>query len=232
MNQYFGIDLAKNFVKDIVKIRFLSNSNLEPLILAYFITFRCNLNCSYCNYIQERFELKYKEVNTQQAKLILHQCRKKVPSVAFTGGEPLIRDDIVEIIQFAKELRFKPISLFTNGLLLQQKEAVLENIDFIQISLDSVIEQKNHGNRDREKLIEIIQKYSKLQYKKNFKININCVINSENIEEIPELLNFAKQLNVKLTVCPELNEMAEPVDELKNGESGKKYRQMIDYLLE
>ena len=111
---------------------------MKPLILAYFITFRCNLNCTYCTYIQDRFDYRFMEVNTKDAKNILRICRLGVPAVAFTGGEPLIRKDIVEIVHYAKQLRYRPITLFTNGLLLPEKDEVLNDIDFLQISLDAI----------------------------------------------------------------------------------------------
>ncbi|GAG95723.1 unnamed protein product, partial [marine sediment metagenome] len=119
-------DLIKNFIKSYVKSKVFRNPRLDPFILAYFVTFRCNLQCSYCSYSKLNYSTKFKELDTSKTKEILRICREIAPSLAISGGEPLIREDITDIVKHAKELKYKPISLFTNSLLLPDKEEILE----------------------------------------------------------------------------------------------------------
>jgi len=230
-----GMGLVKNYIENTVKANFQENPQMKPLILAYFITFRCNLNCTYCTYIQDRFDYRFKEVNTQDAKNILRICRSGVPAVAFSGGEPLIRKDIVEIVHYAKQLRYRPITLFTNGILLPEKDEVLNDIDFLQISLDTVRDEdlvQRCGNIDMTRRIKgIIKKYAAVQDKKKFRLNINCVIGSDNIKDVPDLLCFAEEQNIRLTVCPTLDDFGQPVGELMYGDTPDRYRKLLDDLL-
>jgi MoaA/NifB/PqqE/SkfB family radical SAM enzyme len=232
--QNLGAGLIKNFMKDMIKVRLSKTFLLEPLILSYFVTFRCNLKCRYCSYSKNDYSSKYKEVNTEGAKRILETCRKGVPALAISGGEPLVREDIIEIAKFAKKLNYKPISLFTNSLLLPEKEEILEYIDYLQISLDTINEKKqdkingkpNIGRRVKN----IIKKYALLQKKKGFQINVNCVVSKDNLDDIPELMRFAKENKVRFTLCPQLDEKGSPIKDL-NGKDKERYQNLINQIL-
>jgi MoaA/NifB/PqqE/SkfB family radical SAM enzyme len=228
--------LIKNFIKDAVKVKLYNHPRLDPLILAYFVTFRCNFKCTYCGYSRQNYSQKFSEVGTQTAKKIMAICRKAVPAIAFSGGEPLIRDDIVEIVKFAKALNYKPISLFTNTLLLPQREEILDDIDFLQMSLDTLDEKKQDRINGRtgvgKKVKEHIQRYALLQREKNFRINMNCVIGTHNIDDVPDLIDFAIESNVRLTISPQLDESGGPVKELFSKKIEKKYINVITKILE
>jgi MoaA/NifB/PqqE/SkfB family radical SAM enzyme len=75
--------------------------------------FLCNNNCSFCVQAHKR---SWGDKTTNQIKQELRSSLGKgVESVVFTGGEPSIRNDILELISFAKDLGFKTIQLQTNG---------------------------------------------------------------------------------------------------------------------
>ena len=81
------------------------------------LTYRCNLNCihCYCKGIED------KELTTEEWKKILDVLQKEgCLHLCFTGGEPLIRDDFLEIYSYAKTKGFI-ITLFTNGQALTAK---------------------------------------------------------------------------------------------------------------
>lgn len=235
MKLRFGRELVGKFLRNACRVRLFDRPRLEPLIAAYFVTFRCNLNCSYCGYQRRKYLAKYKDASTDEAMRILAICRECAPSIAFSGGEPLVREDIVEIVRYAKSLGFKPVSLFTNSLLLPQHEEVLDLVDYLQISLDTVDEAK------QDRLIGIpgvgasvkanVRRYARLQHEKDFQININCVLGRQNIDDVQGLIDFAVSSRVRLTVCPELDERGMPVPELTSPGTAEKYRGAIDLLL-
>ena len=77
------------------------------------LTYRCNLNCIHC--YCKGSEDKNKELTTKQWKKIIDEIHKEgCLEITFTGGEPLIREDFLEIYAYAKEKGFI-ITLFTNG---------------------------------------------------------------------------------------------------------------------
>ena len=135
-------DLIKNFYKNYIKTKIFRTPRLDPLILTYFVTFRCNLQCTYCSYNRLNYQTKYQDLDNANAREVLRICREIAPAIAVSGGEPLIREDIVDLVIYAKKLKYAPVSLFTNSLLLPEKEEILEYVDFLQISLDTLNENK------------------------------------------------------------------------------------------
>jgi uncharacterized Fe-S cluster-containing radical SAM superfamily protein len=81
--------------------------------------FRCNARCGFCYYqdlVDNPVEL---EPTNQMLRLKLATLRKLGASeVEFTGGEPTIRSDLIDLVEYAREIGFRNISMITNGLRL------------------------------------------------------------------------------------------------------------------
>lgn len=151
--------LSKNALKSM-----LGRNDFDPVILAYHATIRCNLSCDYCRGRLSGFHVE--ELGTEETKDMLKKAKKAVPSLAITGGEPLIREDIIEIAKYAKSIEYFPITLFTNGLLLDKKEEILDYVDVVITSLDSTHKSQT------DKIVDVIKKYSKKTKRK--KIYVCC----------------------------------------------------------
>jgi len=76
------------------------------------VGFRCNNWCRFCAQAHKRDK---GDKSTQEIRKELEEGRKDCDSVVFTGGEPTIRPDILEIISYAKKLNYNPIQIQTNG---------------------------------------------------------------------------------------------------------------------
>ena len=229
-----NLSLFLRFMEDYLRIRYFNSQKLKPLLLAFFVTYRCNLKCCYCDYAQHNYSHKFPELDTTQIIKVLKLCRGRIPAIAFSGGEPLLRDDIDLIVKTARNLGFKPISLFTNGLLLPKHEKILGDLDFLQISLDTLnekIQDRIFGIKQSGltlQLIDIITFYARQQRKRHFRINLNAVLMPDQLDEIIGLYHFARQIGVKLTICPQLSEDGQPVPALT---TDQKYVAMIDHLI-
>ena len=106
------------------------------------VTDRCNLRCIYCMPREVPKCSKPSEVLDRDGIIgILRIARKYgLRKVRFTGGEPLLRQDIAEIVGAVKDLGVEDISLTTNGLLLPQMAGRLKEagLDRVNISMDSM----------------------------------------------------------------------------------------------
>ncbi|NOY76708.1 MAG: radical SAM protein [Calditrichaeota bacterium] len=229
-----SLPLVTRFLKNYVIVHHFPQRPVAPLLVAYFVTFRCNLRCEYCVKEENLDSVTYPELTTEQAIKILERIRTGIPSIAFSGGEPLLRDDIVDLVRRARALKFKPISLFTNALYLPQKEEILNEIDFLQISLDTMDDARqdkifgvNKTGLSRE-IKEIIRFYAKKQREKEFSLNLNAVINTQTIADIPGVYRFAKRIGVRLTVSPQLL-AGRPIPSLINN---RDYQRLIDQILD
>jgi MoaA/NifB/PqqE/SkfB family radical SAM enzyme len=103
------------------------------------LTRRCNYRCRSCNVWQDKQNVK--EISTDEVKRGLDVFRKLgVVEIVFSGGNPLLRDDIGEIIDYAS--RFFITTIYDNGSMAVEKIDALRNVDFVAISLDTLDKKK------------------------------------------------------------------------------------------
>ena len=103
---------------------FLNGYAFSPLHIFFMITSKCNLNCSMCyvkmnkeRYLKQNFyEDYYRELDSYEVKKIIRSL-PRYSLVTFSGGEPFIREDIMEILEFATKLN--RCSIITNGTLIR-----------------------------------------------------------------------------------------------------------------
>jgi putative heme d1 biosynthesis radical SAM protein NirJ2 len=113
------------------------------MIVSWNTTNACNMFCDHC--YRDAGSRSEDELNTKEAKTLLMQIAKAgFKIMIFSGGEPLMRSDIVELVQFASSLGLRPV-MGTNGTLItleMAKKLKKAGAMGIGISLDSL-------NRDR-----------------------------------------------------------------------------------
>jgi cyclic pyranopterin phosphate synthase len=106
------------------------------------ITDRCNLSCVYCSPKRKKTHFASSELLTLEeiARFVRTACRHGLRKVRITGGEPLLRDDVVEIVSAIKASGVPDISLTTNGVLLARaaRELKAAGLDRVNISLDTL----------------------------------------------------------------------------------------------
>jgi cyclic pyranopterin phosphate synthase len=100
------------------------------------VTRKCNLKCLYCHEEGELRSAQPYEISVAEIAKIAHVCYEQgVTKVKFSGGEPLLRKDIGQIIKALPP--FKDISMTTNGQLLEERIGDLEGLDRINVSVDT-----------------------------------------------------------------------------------------------
>ena len=137
---------AKRAILNKMSFRSCNGAITMPETLMIRITNRCNLHCFFCGQHGERgvFEgssarPNEKELSISQWKDFIKNARYFKPYIYITGGEPLLRDDTVELIKFASSLDIIT-HLNTNSTLLSDKAEDLVNagLDYISCSLDCI----------------------------------------------------------------------------------------------
>lgn len=110
-----------------------------PVAMTFAVTYRCQCNCVHCsagNHMRDDVP----ELSTEEAKKLIDDSQDLgITILAFTGGEPLLRKDIYELIAYVDQRKAMPI-LFTNGLLLTDEnvERLAEaGLYTLFVSLDS-----------------------------------------------------------------------------------------------
>ena len=170
------------------------------LSLRITLTNRCNVNCLYCHHdgmVKSKDEMTADELYT----ICKIAKRIGVRKIRLSGGEPLLKNDIVEIVERIASLDFKDISMTTNGILLEKYAQKLKDagLDRVNVSLDTL-------NRET---FEVITKKDYLEDAKRgilkavevglYPVKINMVIMKDiNQDEIDDMFEFCKENNIVL----------------------------------
>ena len=159
----------------------------------------CNQKCIHCYAAGQKLSEK-EELSTKEWKKVIDICQKEcIPQLTFTGGEPTMRKDLVELIEYSKWFITR---LNTNGVLLTEnlcKELYEASLDSVQVTLYSnnpEIHNKLVGADNFEKTITGIK--NAINAGLNVSINTPlCTLNKNYIDT----LKFAKELGVTYVTC-------------------------------
>jgi len=168
----------------------------NPLALIAEVTHRCPLHCVYCSNPLELAGTKA-ELSTEEWTSVFQQCgRLGVLHAHFTGGEPLARTDLTELIAAARGAGLYT-NLITSGLGLneQRLQALVDaGLDHIQISFqDSREEAANWiaGAKAHAHKIEL----SRAIRGHKIAFTVNLVVHRQNLDHLEEMIAFIEQLN-------------------------------------
>lgn len=106
-----------------------------PFFLAHAVTFGCNSRCQSCTYWKLTPKMKYDLPTEEVFQLLDEAYAAGMRGYYMFGGEPLVRRDIGEIVDYAKHKGFVTV-MNTNGSFLEKKSRELENLDFAFVSVD------------------------------------------------------------------------------------------------
>lgn len=162
----------------------------------------CNQKCLHCYAAGQEYADK-KEFGTEEWKKIIDKCRKVcIPQLTFTGGEPTIRKDLVELIDYS---RWFVTRLNTNGVLLTKelcKKLYDASLDSVQVTFYSSNPEEHNklvGANNFEKTVQGIRN----AIDAGLAISINTPLCSVNKNYI-ETLKFLHEMGVKYVTCSSL----------------------------
>lgn len=171
----------------------IKSRNFKIETVYFHVTQRCNLQCEYC-YNKNNLN-KREELTTEEVFRVIDRLKKaNVKNIILTGGEALLRKDIVEIAQYIKQEGFS-LTVLTNGVLLGAKSRILEYIDSSIISIDTLDAQKNL--RKGLDIDALIKNLKEIEHSLRSKIYLRCVISKQDMDSWKSIKEFCKQNNYK-----------------------------------
>jgi radical SAM protein with 4Fe4S-binding SPASM domain len=165
-----------------------------PIFVIWEVTGRCNLRCKHC--LSDSGKAHPDELSTQESKNLIDTLETmKVFNVSFSGGEPLTRPDIFELLEYSSQKKLS-IELLTNGTMIT-KEVIdrFENINLfnIQVSIDGI--GKTHDKfRGVDGSYKRAVKAIKLLKDANYEVVISSAVSKQNMGRISELIDMAIDL--------------------------------------
>ena len=209
----------------------------RPYHVQWMVTRKCNYRCKGCNVWREQ---DAKELSTEEIKKGLDILRELgVIEVVISGGNPLLREDIDEIIEYAS--RFFVTTIYDNGSMAAEKIDALRSADFVAISIDSLDPRKNDyikGVKGAwEKAMETVEKL----HEEGISASVSPTISQLNLYEIVDFTRFFLGKGIPLWYCLYSYDSSEEADQLfkigkKNDEfvitDRKTMVELCDFLIE
>jgi len=167
--------------------------SLNPLALIAELTHRCPLHCIYCS---NPLELSNREVELSTAtwiRVFREAARSGVLQVDLTGGEPLARNDIVELVKAGRSEGLY-MSLITSGLPLTESKlgALVEaGLDHFQLSFQGATESIAHeisGTDSHQQKLQVLQWLTRHRVG----VTLNFVIHRRNIHELEQMITVVE----------------------------------------
>lgn len=169
-----------------------------PLAVRWQLTDRCPSECKYCKIWKASLS---QELPTKKILEILDEiamCGTK--KVSFSGGEPLLRDDIGEIIRYCKKKDISP-EMNSTGFLLDKKVNEIKDLDLLKLSLDGP-EDIHDSVRGKKGAYEWVIKAAGSAKANNIDFIFTTTLTKFNINYIDYILNLAKEFNTLVAFQP------------------------------
>jgi len=187
--------------------------NREIKHIRFSITSKCQYSCLYCDSegYSRTNELSVEEI-TKLCKILAEIL--EVTRIKFTGGEPMCREEIVEIIKKVSDLHlYKDISMTTNGLLLVEKaeqlyKAGLNRINVSLASLNPKVYKEIYNSDSLERVLEGLQKAKKVGFNP-IKLNF-VVMKGLNDCELDNMIDYCAKNSFILQII-ELHKVSEVI---------------------
>jgi pyrroloquinoline quinone biosynthesis protein E len=170
----------------------------NPLWLLAEVTYKCPLHCVFC-YNPVDYTRYGEELSTDDWLRVLRQGRELgAAQLGFSGGEPLIRDDLEIMVSEASKLGYYS-NLITSGVGLNEKRIAAfkeGGLAHIQLSFQDSTREMNDF-LSSTKTFELKQKVAKLIKKYDYPMVLNCVLHRHNIDHVQQILEMAESMDAE-----------------------------------
>lgn len=177
-----------------------SRYRAEPFLLSHLVTRRCDCRCETC--LWSTGEYGADELSAEEIDHVYREARDLGFAMnAVWGGEPLIREDLPEIVRSSKRNRLVT-TVITNGYYLGERLDELSQVDCFIVSIDEIGERHDRM-RQREGIYErAIKGIERAKRYPDIKVMINSVFSKLNRDAVEDLVRLAAKLDVPIYLCP------------------------------
>ena len=169
----------------------------KPHHAQWLVTRKCNYRCVGCNVWKEQDQ---RELSTEEMIKGLDILRKMgIMELVLSGGDPLLRDDIGEILDHSS--KHFVTTVYDNGSMAAKKVDCLRNVDFVAISIDSLDEAKNDAIKAVPGSLKAALNSVETLQKEGIKVAVTPTISQKNLYEIVDITNYFTEKGVPVWYC-------------------------------
>lgn len=170
----------------------------HPVLCNYYVTYRCNASCSFCDI----WEKPSPYVTLENVKQNLRDLKKlRVRVIDFTGGEPLLHRQLSEFLKEAKRLGFIT-TVTTNALLYPKRAEELKGkVDMLHFSLDFFDERKHNESRNVDCFSHVIESV-RIAKELGERPDILFTVTKESLKDVPHAHEFCLKNDLVLILNP------------------------------
>jgi len=176
------------------------SSDKKPVVV-WNTTRACNLRCVHC-YASAVNQSQEKELTTEQGyTLIEDMAAYGVPVILFSGGEPLLRADLMELVRFASDRDIRAV-LSTNGTLIDEQTAIQlrdAGIAYVGISLDGLEKVNDRFRGVKGSFAAALNGIEKCKIA-GLKVGLRFTMNKVNIDQVPGIFDLVEEMDIE-RVC-------------------------------
>jgi len=172
------------------------SSDKKPVVV-WNVTRSCNLNCVHC-YAHAVKKSQEDELSREEAFGLLDDLAHfGVPVILFSGGEPLMRKDLLELATYAVNKGMRAV-ISTNGTLISRKKAkALKEVglSYVGVSLDGMESVNDRFRGKKGAFQEAIAGIRNCQ-EVGLKVGLRFTVNRMNMEEIPRIFDLLEEMDI------------------------------------
>ncbi len=169
----------------------------KPHHAQWLITRKCNYQCLGCNVWKEQDK---NELSTEEIKRGLDILKDAgIIELVLSGGNPLLREDIGEIIDYASK-RFV-VTVCDNGSIAAKKIDLLKKVDFVAISIDSLDEKKHDYMKSVPGSWKTSMETVETLHREGVKVSVTPTISQKNLYEIPDITKYFTEKGIPVWYC-------------------------------
>jgi radical SAM protein with 4Fe4S-binding SPASM domain len=173
-----------------------NNTLSAPILVFAEVTWRCDASCLHCSVAADQQSIQ-NEMTTEEWKQLLDQLAElNVFYITFTGGEPLLREDLDELISYCRKRGIRP-EMVTNGSHLTEEriESLSKaGLQAIQVDLDSVDAATHDRFRGVPGLYNTVVKAIPILAESSIDLQVSSVVTRLNVNQIADIMEFANEL--------------------------------------
>ena len=225
----FALKNFQLYFQNLYRRKILRTNVIAPYAAVLYVTHKCNLACTYCT--QKEPDVFSDELSTADTIRLLGIIRRETDSILFTGGEPLLRNDMEELADAARnDIRFRSVLLVTNGTLLHRRQKLFDSLTGLVVSLDALaMDTRLPMSKSAvvPKVLENLQ-LARSRMPSPGAISVSTVIEEWNIAEIERILDYCGEHGFVFATQTALKDKMPNLRLLTN----PRYRQLVDRIVE